>query len=156
MLFYFACEAAGASSARHSLRPSDVFRWQNLQAKLARMRSEIAKVCVVGCLKLESKTTAVVPDKRKRDSGPITTGLSCCAKSLNTVSQITDTEYGSLLAQGRRRCFCEEQRDEAIHLRSGDAEDRRFNTEPAWPPSGSARIFVRRHRCASALLSSRK
>jgi hypothetical protein len=46
MLFYFACEAAGASSARHSLHPSDVFRWQNLQAKLARMRSEIAKVCV--------------------------------------------------------------------------------------------------------------
>src|SRR2546423_6024510 len=36
MLFYFACEAAGASSARHSLRPL-IFRCANLPAKLGRI-----------------------------------------------------------------------------------------------------------------------
>src|SRR5256885_1964188 len=44
MLFYFACEAAGASSARHSLRPL-IFRRANLPARLAHMRGEIAEVC---------------------------------------------------------------------------------------------------------------
>ena len=45
MLFYFACEAAGALRARHSLRPL-IFRCANLEAKLARMRGEIAEVCL--------------------------------------------------------------------------------------------------------------
>src|SRR3954453_9724660 len=36
MLFYFACEAAGASSARHSLRPL-MFQMVNRLAKLARI-----------------------------------------------------------------------------------------------------------------------
>src|SRR3954452_15174463 len=36
MLFYFACEAAGASRAWHSLRPL-IFRCANLQAKLGRI-----------------------------------------------------------------------------------------------------------------------
>jgi|ERR1700730_15475227 hypothetical protein len=34
--FYFACEAAGASSARHSLRPL-IFQGQDFQANLARI-----------------------------------------------------------------------------------------------------------------------
>jgi len=34
-LFYFACEAAGASSARHSLRPL-ISQGQEIQANLAR------------------------------------------------------------------------------------------------------------------------
>jgi hypothetical protein len=37
MLFYFACEAAGASRARHSLRPL-MFQMAGRTAKLARMR----------------------------------------------------------------------------------------------------------------------
>jgi len=58
---------------------------------------------------------------------------------LNSVSQTTDTEYGSLLSQGRRRCHCLRQTrsvctrkrsDEAIHLRSGDAEPWIGSVEP--------------------------
>jgi hypothetical protein len=42
--FYFACEAAGASSARHSLRP--LFRERDAYNKTrAKMRREIAKLC---------------------------------------------------------------------------------------------------------------
>jgi hypothetical protein len=45
VLFYFAREAAGASGARHSLRP--LFSGGGkFEAKLARMRGEIAKACV--------------------------------------------------------------------------------------------------------------
>jgi hypothetical protein len=44
-LFYFACEAAGASSARHSLRPL-ISQGQEFTAKLACMRGEIAKLCL--------------------------------------------------------------------------------------------------------------
>ena len=42
--FYSACEAAGASSARHSLRP--LFRERDVYNKTrAKMRGEIAKLC---------------------------------------------------------------------------------------------------------------
>jgi hypothetical protein len=43
--FYSAHEAAGASSARHSLRPL-ISQGQDFKAKLARMRGEIAKLCL--------------------------------------------------------------------------------------------------------------
>src|SRR3954452_3400103 len=73
------------------------------------------------------------PGQAKRDPGPITTGLSCWAKVMNSVPQTTDMEYGFLLSQERQRRLCEERlvhrsstsvggSDEAIHLRSGDAE----------------------------------
>ena len=44
-LFYFTCKAAGASSARHSLRPLN-FGGRTFRVKLARMRGEIAKLCL--------------------------------------------------------------------------------------------------------------
>jgi hypothetical protein len=50
--FYFACEAAGASSARYSLRPL-IKRVRKFLAKLGCMHREIAKVCL-GYLKFES------------------------------------------------------------------------------------------------------
>jgi hypothetical protein len=43
--FYFAHEAAGASSARHSLRPLIFRKGRSFTAKLARTRGEIAKLC---------------------------------------------------------------------------------------------------------------
>src|SRR5437588_12067788 len=71
MLFYFACEAAGASSARHSLRPLR-FQPRKSSGKLARMRrdrggvSHVRRPCLVrNCA---------------REQGPITTGLSCWTK----------------------------------------------------------------------------
>ena len=45
MLFYFACEAAGASSARHSLRPLN-FRWLYTMQNSRGSRGEIAEVWV--------------------------------------------------------------------------------------------------------------
>ena len=53
-LFFIVREAAGASSARHSLRP--LFSGgPNVQANLARKtRGEIAKLSLAGCLKPES------------------------------------------------------------------------------------------------------
>jgi hypothetical protein len=45
VLFHFAREAAGASGARHSLRPL-MFRGQEVQEKLARTSGEIAKLCL--------------------------------------------------------------------------------------------------------------
>src|SRR5437899_6190306 len=50
----FAREAVGASSARHSLRPL-ISGGATFPAKLARMRGEIAKLCLAtcGCLKFE-------------------------------------------------------------------------------------------------------
>ncbi|TMJ54763.1 MAG: hypothetical protein E6G85_04605 [Alphaproteobacteria bacterium] len=43
--FFVACEAAGASSARHSLRP--LISWAGkFKDKLAWMRGEIAKLCL--------------------------------------------------------------------------------------------------------------
>jgi len=45
MLFYFACEAAGASSARHSLRPLN-FRWLHTIQTSRGSRGEIAEVWV--------------------------------------------------------------------------------------------------------------
>jgi len=44
LYFIFAREAAGASSARHSLRPL-ISEGATLRTKLARMRGEIAKLC---------------------------------------------------------------------------------------------------------------
>src|SRR4029079_11296551 len=44
MLFYFACEAAGASRARHSLRPL-IFQVANLQAQLARAPAARSRTC---------------------------------------------------------------------------------------------------------------
>jgi hypothetical protein len=41
--FYFACEAAGASSARHSLRPLILGRAGRFQQNSREMRGEIAK-----------------------------------------------------------------------------------------------------------------
>jgi hypothetical protein len=41
--FIFACEAAGAAGARHSLRPL-IFRRRDVQKKLARTRGEIAEL----------------------------------------------------------------------------------------------------------------
>jgi hypothetical protein len=44
-LFFIAYEAAGATRARHSLRP--LISWRaGLNVKLARMRGEIAKLCL--------------------------------------------------------------------------------------------------------------
>src|SRR4051794_28232805 len=45
MLFYFACEAAGASSARHSLRPL-MFRWQSLSKNSRSTCGELVEVWV--------------------------------------------------------------------------------------------------------------
>jgi hypothetical protein len=42
VLYFIARETAGASSARHSLRPLMFSGWK-FKAKLARMRGEIAK-----------------------------------------------------------------------------------------------------------------
>src|SRR3954454_17000706 len=76
MLFYFACEAAGASSAPHSLRPHLVLG-RKIHASLGRYpRRENA----IGCLKIESKIHRCRPGQAKRDPGPIATALSCCAK----------------------------------------------------------------------------
>jgi hypothetical protein len=44
MLFYFACEAASASSARHSLRPLN-FRWLYVWQNSRGTRGEIAEAC---------------------------------------------------------------------------------------------------------------
>jgi hypothetical protein len=45
MLFHFACEAMGASSARHSLRP--LSEGQDVSGKpRAKTRGEIAKLCL--------------------------------------------------------------------------------------------------------------
>jgi hypothetical protein len=44
VLFYFAREAAGASSARHSLRPL-MFRWRDVQ-KNSGTRREVAELCL--------------------------------------------------------------------------------------------------------------
>jgi hypothetical protein len=54
VLFYFAREAAGASGARHSLRPLNFSGW-DVQEKLARSRGEIAEswLRIRGCLKIE-------------------------------------------------------------------------------------------------------
>src|SRR3954449_2250648 len=46
MLFYFACEAAGAFSARHSLLPF-IIRGRNMGGHNSRTCGEIAKVCLV-------------------------------------------------------------------------------------------------------------
>jgi hypothetical protein len=52
--FYTTRAAAGASSARHSLRPLS-FRGREFRIKLARMRGEIAGSCLntAGCLTSE-------------------------------------------------------------------------------------------------------
>src|SRR5260221_9621389 len=54
-LFYFACEAAGASSARHSLRPL-IFRRRDVPGKPRADRAARSRnyVCERGCLKFES------------------------------------------------------------------------------------------------------
>src|SRR5260370_28908314 len=59
MLFSFACEAAGASCARHSLRPL-ISEGGTFTAKLARTRGEIAMLCrpTLRCLKIESDMRA--------------------------------------------------------------------------------------------------
>src|SRR5436305_5657791 len=63
MLFYFACEAAGALSVRHSLRPL-MFQTRKSTGKTrALMRGEIAKTC------LTSRSSP-------RTRGPITTSVS--------------------------------------------------------------------------------
>jgi hypothetical protein len=65
MLFYFACEAAGASSARHSLRPLN-FQMRFTTGKLAReMRSEIAEVWV----KQQQCLASFETRRRRRSSG---------------------------------------------------------------------------------------
>jgi hypothetical protein len=47
MLFYFACEAAGASRARHSLRPL-MFQKRKSKSNTRALRGESAEVCVCG------------------------------------------------------------------------------------------------------------
>src|SRR5258708_36116483 len=75
-LFYFACEAAGASRARHSLRPL-ISRGEVL-AKTRTHRAAGSRKLVCErrrcCLKIESATSS--PRKR----GPITTGIRGCTK----------------------------------------------------------------------------
>jgi hypothetical protein len=44
--FYFACEAAGAAGARHSLRPL-ISEGQDVHSKLAQISGEIAKLCLL-------------------------------------------------------------------------------------------------------------
>jgi hypothetical protein len=70
-LFYFAREAAGASGARHSLRPL-IFRGQEISAKLARTRGEIAGVCLgeYRCLKIESVVISRWPRGSRRAALP--------------------------------------------------------------------------------------
>src|SRR5437764_2045116 len=92
MLFYFACEAAGASSARHSLRPL-IFRRANLPARLAHMRGEIAEVC---------PTAASSPRTRPRTRGPITTVVYWSTRHQPSCETIKGAAYGSLLSRGRR------------------------------------------------------
>src|SRR5260370_33947142 len=70
--FFFAREAAGASSARHSLRPL-MFRGRESKQNSGAMRGEIARFCLqmIGCLKIES--VAAPPrhcEERKRRSNP--------------------------------------------------------------------------------------
>ena len=65
-LFYFACEAAGALGARHSLRPL-LAESGMLIAKLARRRGEIAKVCLRTTLFEKLKPRS--PDERTRNPG---------------------------------------------------------------------------------------
>src|SRR3954468_13419945 len=57
MLFYFACEAAGASSARHSLRPQ-LFWGERFMHRSGASRREMAEVCAI--------STAVIASEAKQ------------------------------------------------------------------------------------------
>src|ERR1700737_5567590 len=69
--FYFACEAAGASSARHSLRPL-ISQRQEFKERLARMRGEIAKLCPmnISCHRPPPGRRNAPPDDRLRRAIP--------------------------------------------------------------------------------------
>jgi hypothetical protein len=63
MLFYFACEAAGASSARYSLRP--LIKRVDVPGKTrAKTRGEIAKMClnVIASAAKQSILTSLLRD----------------------------------------------------------------------------------------------
>src|SRR4051812_10821067 len=88
MLFYFACEAAGALSARHSLRPL-MFQMARATAKLGHAPRERGGVSNFGVVPAHAGT-----HNHKR---------SLEQKLSATVPNREATEYGSLLSQGRRR-----------------------------------------------------
>ena len=111
MPFYFACEAAGASSARHSLRPLS-FRCASYLANLARITRR-------------RRGGVAAPPSSPRKRGPITTGLNGWSKVEQPQSKMGATEYGSLLSQGRHR---------AADNANGSRRCRRNYTMPSLPP----------------------
>ena len=74
MLFYFARETAGALGTRHSPRP--LFS----RVVVGKPRAFSRRENVIGCLKIKSEIQRRRARQAKRDPGPITTSLSCCAK----------------------------------------------------------------------------
>src|SRR5204863_3235949 len=66
--------------------PSDLGR-MNLQASGASCRGN-----AIGCLKFESKIHHCRPGQAKRDPGPITTALSCCAKVIE--QRLSNDQHG--------------------------------------------------------------
>jgi len=111
MLFYFACEAAGASSTRHSLRPLN-FRCASYLANLARITRR-------------DRGGVAAPPSSPRKRGPITTGLNGWSKVEQPQSKMGATEYGSLLSQGRHR---------AADNANGSRRCRWNYTMPSLPP----------------------
>src|SRR3954467_10730643 len=100
MLFYFACEAAGASAPGI---PHALLARKRL-AQLGRIRAARTQTLA---RRLPTRVAATAPphSSSPRTRGPITTGSSLCrcrpAASLNT----SGTAYGSLRSQGRHRCW---------------------------------------------------
>src|SRR3954453_5635567 len=100
MLFYFACEAAGASAPGI---PHALLGRKRL-AQLGRIRAARTQT-LARRLPTRVAATATHHSSSPRTRGPITTGSSLCrcrpAASLNT----SGTAYGSLRSQGRHRCW---------------------------------------------------
>src|SRR5438876_7081595 len=78
VLFHFAREAAGASCARHSLRPL-TSEGRTFSAKLARKarRDREAVSANVRCLKIETEVMRTHTASSLRKQGPITTVVRC-------------------------------------------------------------------------------
>src|SRR2546423_12271699 len=92
MLFYFACEAAGALSARHSLRPLK-FQTRKSTGK-TRAHARRDRGAVSHC--------RVVPAHATRTRGPITTVVYWSTRHQPSYETTKGAAYGSLLSQGRR------------------------------------------------------
>src|SRR5207248_6811766 len=86
--FYFACEAAGALSARHSLRPLKFQTRKSTGKTRAHARRDRGGV----------SHCRVVP----AHAGPITTVVYWSTRHQPSCETIKGAAYGSLLSQGRR------------------------------------------------------